>query len=134
MKIFIAITLLFPMLLLAGESFSLVGEMNIAGNIAKLTIKNDKKSTTARVVPRGEKEGCLFQIDRITAPVQTRGFDGIIMLNKDDSCTLKDQFWNALVLLDIDYRFYKDGEIKGNVRGKVIEKTHKGTVSFKIVK
>jgi hypothetical protein len=120
-------------------------EINFSGKIVveKLNktanfriLKKDNNNYDLIISIGDKKEECTFNIKKLTAPQQTRGFKGYLWSNKLNKCQFKtgnikdNKYWSGIELIDFKYYFAPNLKLTGTVNLKSIKDTHLGLLQF----
>ena len=88
-----------------------------------------------KVTPQGSKEGCTFEVSRLSSPMQTRGVDGVIFSSKSDDCEFKSsqhaELLNGLRMIDLSYRLDRNSKVVGRATLDSLGQTYQGTIKAK---
>jgi hypothetical protein len=98
-------------------------------------IKKSKYQYLLEITLPQTKSTCFFSVQRISAPQQTKGRDGIVYANRGQDCRFKgaskneSDFWNSIKLLDISYRM-QDRELLGTAKLSSLQNSYPADLNF----
>lgn len=119
------------------------GNVNVSGefklkelsNTLNFQLLGKKKNYAIELTYQGQgaKNSCVYKVNRITAPQQTRGLNGIIFAKmlKESPCEFnldnkeEEQLLNSLRLINIGYRLTSPTQINGKIELQSLKKNYR---------